>query len=213
VANLDNLYDWSFRQILEKAASSEPTPGGGSIAALVASLGVSMISMVGNLTVGKKDYQDAEEEVKNIIAHCADLMRAFEELTLKDIEVFENFMSTLRLPKNTEEEKTLRAQKLQEAYKKATDVPLETAATCLEGLKLAFQLSRIGNKGAISDVGVAAYNLEAALNSALLNVDINLPGIKDEEYKKEAAQKREDLAAEARSIKEDTLREVKAKMG
>lgn len=210
---VDNIYNWSFRQILEKAASSEPTPGGGSIAALVASLGVSMISMVGNLTVGKKDYQDAEEEVKNIIAHCADLMKAFEELTLKDIEVFENFMSTLRLPKNTEEEKTLRAQKLQEAYKKATDVPLETATTCLEGLKLAFKLSKIGNKGAISDVGVAAYNLEAALNSALLNVDINLPGIKDEEYKKEAAQKREDLAAEARSIKEDTLREVKAKMG
>lgn len=213
MADLDNLYDWSFRRILEKAASAEPTPGGGSIAALVASLGVSMISMVGNLTLGKKDYLDVEEEVKNIIAHCADLMKAFEELTLKDIEVFENFMSTLRLPKNTEEEKTLRAQKLQEAYKKATDVPLETAATCLEGLKLAFQLSGIGNKGAISDVGVAAYNLEAALNSALLNVDINLPGIKDEEYKKEAARKREDLAAEARKIKEDTLKEVKAKMG
>lgn len=210
---VDNIYNWSFRQILEKASSAEPTPGGGSIAALEGSLGVSMISMVGNLTVGKKDYREVEEEVKNIIDKCAELLKALEKLTLKDMEVFENFMNTLRLPKNTEEEKAIRAQKLQAAYKEATDVPLETAATCLAGLKLAFQLSDIGNKGAISDVGVAAYSLEAALNSALLNVDINLPGIKNEEYKKIAFKKREDLAIEARKLKEETLKKVKEKMG
>ena len=121
---------------------------------------------------------------------------------------FDGFMSVLRMPKDTDEQKKTRAEKMQEALKKATDTPLEIARVCLESLKIAEELSAFGNKTAISDVGVGAYVAEAALNSVLLSVDINIPSIKDIAYVEKANAEKERLMAEAKELKEKAVSQV-----
>lgn len=209
---MSHVFDLSVREFLKVSASDSPTPGGGSVSALVGSLAAAMVSMVANLTVGKEKYKDVEPEVQEILREIQAVMARLEELTAQDIKEFGNFMDVLKMPKNTEAEKTLRAAKMQEALKSATDTPLEIARVCLTTLELADRLSGIGNKGAISDVGVGAYVAEAALNAVLLSVDINLPMIKDEEYVARAKAERDELVAKARELKEKAVAVVQSRL-
>ncbi|NLC77395.1 MAG: cyclodeaminase/cyclohydrolase family protein [Clostridia bacterium] len=209
---MNNVFDSSLRQVLEASASDAPTPGGGSVSAIVGSFGVAMVSMVGNLTVGKTKYQDVEPQVKVILEKTNKLMSRLEELVAEDIKVFGQFMDVLKLPKDTEEQKAERARLMQEALKGATDTPMEIARVCLEGLELAEELSTIGNKGAISDVGVAAYVAEAALNSVLLSVDINIPSIKDAEYVDKIQTEIYALIVKAAQLREKAVAQVRERM-
>jgi len=209
---MNNVFDSSLRQVLEASASDAPTPGGGSVSAIVGSFGVAMVSMVGNLTVGKTKYQDVEPQVKVILEKTNKLMSRLEELVAEDIKVFGQFMDVLKLPKDTEEQKAERARLMQEALKGATDTPMEIARVCLEGLELAEELSTIGNKGAISDVGVAAYVAEAALNSVLLSVDINIPSIKDAEYVDKIQTEKYALIVKAAQLREKAVAQVRERM-
>jgi len=209
---VSEVFGWSFRKLIEVSASDAPTPGGGSVSAMVASLGTAMISMVANLTVGKEQYAAVEPEVRRILDENKSLLESLENLVVADMTAFEEFMRVLKLPKDTPEAKAERQGLLQQAYIKATDIPLEIAETCLDILKLADRLARIGNKGAISDVGVAAYVAEAALNAVLLSVEINLPGIKDQEYVAEVQELRAKLTEEAAGLKESALRQVRERM-
>lgn len=209
---MSEVWDWSFRKVVEVSASDSPTPGGGSVSALVASLGAAMVSMVANLTVGKEKYKDVEPEVKEILASIQGVIKRLEDLVDQDIQEFSNFMAVLKLPKDTEEQKRAREEKRQAALQSATDTPLTIAATCLEALKLAHRLAPIGNKGAISDVGVAAYVAEAALNAALLSVDINLPGITDQAYVQKAGAERERLVREAARLKAEAVATVQERL-
>lgn len=209
---MSQVYDWSFRKVVEVSASNSPTPGGGSVSAMVGALGAAMVSMVANLTVGKEKYKDVEPQVQEALQKLNSIMSRLEELVAQDIADFGNFMDVLKMPKDTEEEKAKRAELMQEALIKATDTPLEIAKTCLETLKLAVELSSIGNKGAISDVGVGAYVAEAALNSVLLSVDINIPSIKDKEYVEKALAERNRLMVEAKALREKAVSVVQDRM-
>ncbi|MFA5535541.1 MAG: cyclodeaminase/cyclohydrolase family protein [Bacillota bacterium] len=209
---MDNIFDSSLKQVLEASASDAPTPGGGSVSAMVASFGVAMVSMVGNLTVGKEKYKDVEPQTKELLAKTEDLLLKLEKLVADDMKVFGKFMDALKLPRETDEEKSRRAQKMQEALKAATDTPMEIARVCLDGLVLAEELSLYGNKGAISDVGVAAYVAEAALNSVLLSVDINLPGIKDADYVDRIQAEKYALIVQARDLKEKAVAQVRERL-
>uniref|UniRef100_A0A7C2E3G9 Formimidoyltetrahydrofolate cyclodeaminase n=1 Tax=Ammonifex degensii TaxID=42838 RepID=A0A7C2E3G9_9THEO len=202
------VFDWSIRQFLKEAASSAPTPGGGSTAALCGALAAAMASMVASLTVGKEKYKDVEPEMKAMLEKTGELLARFEELVAGDIEAFNGFMAVYKLPKDTEEEKAERARRMQEALVKATDTPLAIAGACLEVLELAEQAALKGNKGAVSDAGVATYLAEAALNAALLNVDINVPSIKDAAYVEKALAKRQEFVRQAAAIKERSLQVV-----
>jgi len=209
---MNNIFDTSLRQVLQASASDAPTPGGGSVSAIVGSFGVAMVSMVANLTVGKEKYKDVEPQVKAILEKTSKLMARLEELVQEDIKAFGKFMEVLKMPKDTEEQKNLRASMMQEALKAATDTPMEIARVCLEGLELAAELSAIGNKGAISDVGVAAYVAEAALNSVLLSVDINIPSIKDAEYVERIQKEKYALIVKAAQLREKALAQVRERM-
>ncbi|HHW07777.1 MAG TPA: cyclodeaminase/cyclohydrolase family protein [Clostridia bacterium] len=209
---MSNIFDSSLRQVLEASASDAPTPGGGSVSAIVGSFGVAMVSMVANLTTGKEKYKDVEPQVKAILEKTSRIMARLEELVAEDMQVFGKFMEALKMPKDTEEQKSLRAGKMQEALKAATDTPMEIARVCLEGLELAAELSSIGNKGAISDVGVAAYVAEAALNSVLLSVDINIPSIKDAEYVDQVQQEKYALIVKAAQLREKAVAQVRDRM-
>jgi formiminotetrahydrofolate cyclodeaminase len=168
--------------------------------------------MVGNLTIGKKKYRDVEEQVTALRDKALGLMAAFETLVEEDISQFGKFMEAYRLPKSTEEEKQHREGVLQQALKGATETPLKVARACVELLELVCELAPIGNTMAISDAGVAAYLAEAALYAVLLNVDINVPMIKERGFAVQAIEEKEGLMEQARSLREKAVAIVSERM-
>lgn len=209
---MSEIYDLSFRKVVAVSASDAPTPGGGSVSALVGTLGVAMTAMVGNLTVGRPKFKEVEPEVKEITGAAYFIINKLEKLVAADIAAFGKFMDVYRLPKNTDEEKANREVQMQKALKTATDTPMEIARTLLEALVITDKLSKIGNTMAISDAGVAAYVCEAALNGVLLSADINIPMVKDQEYVKNIIAEKEQLVAKAKELKDKAVAVVQERM-
>ncbi len=207
------LIDKKISNFLDELASNSPTPGGGSVAALAGALGVALISMVGNLTVSKKKYEDVEEDIKKIISSSEKLRYELSQLMEEDVKVFNNFMATYKMPKETEDEKKIRAEMIQESLIKAAKVPLRVAYKCLDILILSQEAAEKGNVNVVSDAGVAALMAEAALESAILNVKINLKMIKDEKTKKELSFSIQELLLKEKGQKEKVLEIVEEKLG
>jgi formiminotetrahydrofolate cyclodeaminase len=210
---MPEVYTKIINDFLAEACSSSHTPGGGNVSAVVGTLGGSMIAMVANLTLGKKGYEDYQEDTQKILGQVMACIEELKTLTLKDMAAFDDYMKCFRLPKDTDAEKETRKQAIQDAAKKATLVPLDICKQCLELMRQADQLSRFGNKMAISDVGVGAYICEAALRACMLSVDINLPTIKDETFVNDVLNQRARLFAQAEDFKIKALTYVKEKMG
>lgn len=209
---MSELFSMSLAEILKASASSEPTPGGGSVSAICAAFAASMASMVANLTIGKKKYKDVEAQVTLLRDQTLRLLAGFEELVDEDIKQFGNFMEAYRLPKNTPEEKEKREASVQKALKGATETPLRVARACVDLLEIVCELAPIGNKMAISDAGVAAYLGEASLRAVLLSADINIPMIKDPDYVEQVVQEKEGLIGQAQKLKEKAMAIVSARM-
>lgn len=209
---MGEFFNKSLRDVITVAASNEPTPGGGSVSAMVACFGVAMTAMVCNLTVGKEKFKDVEPQVQEILDTAKGLLQKLEELVDADMADFNSFMATFRMPKNTDEEKASRNAAMQKALKSATDTPMEIARVCLKALEITDKLAPIGNKMAISDAGVAAVVAEAALNGVLLSADINIPMIKDEEYVKKVVAEKEQMVAEARRLKDKAFAVVQERL-
>lgn len=207
------LIDKKVSNFLNELASNSPTPGGGSVAALAGALGAALISMVGNLTVGKKKYEDVEEEIKRILSSSEKLRYELSQLIEEDVKVFNNFMSTYKMPKETEDEKKVRAEKIQESLIEAAKVPLKVAHKCLDILSLSKEVAEKGNINVVSDAGVAALLAEAALESAILNVKINLKMIKDEKTKEELSSSIKEILLKEKGQKEKVLEIVEKKIG
>ena len=207
------LIDKKVSNFLNELASNSPTPGGGSVAALAGALGAALISMVGNLTVGKKKYEDVEEDIKKIISSSEKLRYELSQLIEEDVKVFNNFMATYKMPKETEDEKKIRAEMIQESLIKAAKVPLKVAYKCLDILSLSKEVAEKGNINVVSDAGVAVLMAEAALESAILNVKINLKMIKDEKTKEELSSSIQELLLKEKGQKEKVLEIVEKKIG
>jgi glutamate formiminotransferase/formiminotetrahydrofolate cyclodeaminase len=171
-----------LEDFLNKLAAPTATPGGGSVAALSGALGVSLLSMVTGLTVGKKGYEEVQAEMTGIAAMLEPMRARFQRLVDDDARAFDKVMAAMKLPKTTDAEKQARTAAIQEATKGACEVPLKVMTLAVEALKLGAQVAEKGNKNSVSDAGVAGFCLRAALQGAFLNVQINLPGIKDEDF-------------------------------
>ena len=206
------LIDKKVSNFLDELASNSPTPGGGSVAALAGALGVALISMVGNLTVGKKKYEDVEEDIKKIVSSSERLRYELSQLIEEDIKVFNNFMATYKMPKETEDEKRVRTEKIQEALIEAAKVPLRVAYKCLDILNLSKEVAEKGNINVVSDAGVAVLMAEAALESAILNVKINLRMIKDEKVRTELSSSIKEILLKEKGQKEKVLEIVEEKI-
>jgi glutamate formiminotransferase/formiminotetrahydrofolate cyclodeaminase len=187
------IKDKKIKTFLDTLASKSPTPGGGSAAALVGAMSAALLSMVGNLTIGKEKYLDVENDIKRLLEKSEKLRADFEELIEKDIEAFNQFMAVMKLPKETKEQKENRSREMQNALKDAANVPLEIARKSLEVLNICQEVAAKGNKNVISDAGVGAIVAEAAFESAILNVKINSGMIKDEKDKKDLNREIEEL--------------------
>jgi len=211
------LMDMTLRDYSDVLASSEPAPGGGSTAALSGLLGAALTMMVVNLSVGKKNYESLDEKIKAEFMREAENVKALQQelyvLVDEDTKAFNKFMEAMKLPKDTEEQKQLRAKKMQEASLYALQVPLKTAECCFRLLENQGSIARYGNKNAVSDVGVGALMSLSGLEGAILNVNINLPGIADEAVRSEAYDKCRRLSVEGRKLHDEILDIVNLRIG
>jgi glutamate formiminotransferase/formiminotetrahydrofolate cyclodeaminase len=165
---------------LDALASSAPTPGGGSAAALAGALAAALAEMVANLTVGRDKFAAVEEQMQALLADLTHVRRRLTASMGEDATAFAAYMAARRLPRTTPEERQVRAAAVQAATLAAAQVPLAMAHQCLELLPLCLQAAKYGNPSVASDAGVAAILAEAAIKSASLNVAVNLPGLADD---------------------------------
>jgi formiminotetrahydrofolate cyclodeaminase len=176
------IKDKTIQQFLDQLASKAPTPGGGSAAAIMGAMGAALVSMMCNLTVGRKNYEAVEGEMKEALEQAESLRERLTDMVRADVEAFDRVMAAYGLPKDTDEQKQARSQAIQEALKAATEVPLECARACAEVVRLSKTVAEKGNRNVVSDAGVAVLAGYAALRSAALNVYVNTGAIKDEAF-------------------------------
>jgi len=176
------LTDKPVTTFLDELASNAPAPGGGSVTALSGALGAALISMVCNLTVGKKRYADVQDDIEALLAQSEALRQELTDLLEEDVKAYTAYSVSAKMPRDTEEEKAERTKAMQAALKVATDVPLRIAEAAIKVMDLCMPSAEKGNKWAVSDAGVAVLMAEAALRSAALNVLINLGTIKDQDF-------------------------------
>ena len=206
------IKDKSIQVFLDELASKASTPGGGSAAGVMGAMGAALVSMVCNLTVGKKNYEAVEEELKDVLDQAESLRERLTDMIHADVEVFDRVMAAYGMVKETDEEKAVRSDAIQEALKAATNVPLECACACVEAIKLSKIAAEKGNLNVISDAGVAMVAANAALQSAALNVYINVGGIKDKEFADQRLAELEELLAGTDSLTRDVYELVKSKL-
>lgn len=204
-------FEQSLTTFLGEASSGSPTPGGGSVAAVAAALGASMGSMVANLTTGEK-YKEVEDQMIRLAEEMKKAIDDCERILAQDIEAFNRYMAALRLPKTTEQEKSARAYALQETAKQAAEVPFRLMErghyliTRLDGM------ADTANRHVLSDLGIAVLMLDAAIHSAWLTVEINLPGIKQEEASRRYREAGNRILQESAELKQTILLRIREKL-
>jgi len=173
----------SIEEFCELVASNQPTPGGGAVGGVVGALASALVEMVANLTVGKKKYEEWEAEMEEIIERMKAFRKKMYMILNKDIEVFDKVMECYKLPNISDEEKTYRKEKLQEALKEASDVAFELCRLASELSTDVVEVAKHGNKNLFSDAQAACELCRAAFNIGKANVNINLKLIEDEKFK------------------------------
>ena len=169
------LSELTVRDLLERLATDAPVPGGGSASALAGALGASLVKMVVALTSGRPAAVDHEDDLMEIGLRGATLTSELLRLSELDAVAYAAVVAARRLPRDTEVEQLARTRQVEAATREATSVPLEIARRADEVLQLAERLAPMGNRNAVSDVGVASLLAAAGLRGAALNVRINLP--------------------------------------
>ena len=167
---------------LGDVASEAPTPGGGTAAAVAGALGAALAEMVAALTLSKERFADAHAVMRSISGSAREARQKFLHLAQEDSEAYEAVVAARRLPKETDEQKAARQQAIEGANRHATEVPMRTARLAASLLATLPELVEKGNPNALSDAGSSAILLESAVEGALLNVGINLPGVADSAF-------------------------------
>ncbi|WP_298649743.1 cyclodeaminase/cyclohydrolase family protein [uncultured Proteiniphilum sp.] len=173
------LQDLTLKQFIEKTAGNGAIPGGGSSSALNAAIASALTEMMANLTVGKKNYADEEEQMKKIAEEMGESRMQFINDIDRDADAYSSVMEAYRLPKETDEQKAVRSEKIQEAMKGASLVPMDVAERAYKMFDTIIETVRKGNKNAVTDGMVGLMACRTAIMGALLNVRINLSGIHD----------------------------------
>lgn len=172
---------------VDEVSRDTPAPGGGSVAALAGSLGAALASMVANLSVGKGEFDDKYDELCTISEKAQLVKDALLRGVDEDTQAFDSVLEAMRMPKDTEEEREERSEAMQEGYRAATRVPLGTVEQCKSAIELCLEMAKLADPQMISDVGSGALMAYAGAQSAAYNVRINLPHIKDEDFRRSIA--------------------------
>jgi formiminotetrahydrofolate cyclodeaminase len=203
----------SIEEFLNALAGADPTPGGGSAAAIMGAAGAALVSMVCNVSIGKKGYEAAEAELRTVLAQSETLRRRLTAMVQDDISAFDGLMAAYKLPKATDDDKARRAQAIQASLERATQVPLDCARACGEVIALSRRAGEHGYQHVISDAGVGVSAAYAALRSAALNVFINAPALKDRAFAEHAVSEIERLLAHSASESEAVYALVRGRLG
>lgn len=197
------LTQQSLREFAALLASKNPVPGGGGAAALTAALGMALNSMVANFSIGKKKFIDDKEKHEELLRRGEVLREKLIDLVDKDAEFFEPLSKAYVMTSNNEEERKQKEEVLQKCLKVACSAPMETLEYTYDAIIMHKEIVNISSKNIISDVGVGVQCLKAALNSAYLNVLINLNSITDESYVKENKEKAEKLLSRGNLVADE----------
>jgi formiminotetrahydrofolate cyclodeaminase len=199
------LVDLTIKQFLERVASGEPVPGGGSVAALAAALSASLSEMVARLTLGRKSDPALDEKMSGLIDEASRLRTRLVSDVDGDSDAYAAVMKAYRMPKGTDEEKDVRKAAVRHALKNAARVPLSVAEAGIALLKLAGTAVAEGNSSAVTDGLVAALTARSAVIGALYNVRINLASIDDSAFREDMARRVDTLEKEAVKMEKDLL--------
>ncbi len=198
-----DLAELSVRRFAETVGSEAPAPGGGSVAALEASLGAALTAMVASLTQGRKKYAEYAENAALVQQKAGALQDRLLALMEEDSRAFLQVSEAFSLPKDSEEQKVLRSAAIQEGLKACTRTPMEMMRLSEEATSLAFDFLEAGfNLSSASDLGVAFLSLQSAMQGAWLNVLINLSSIKDPDFVREYRERGEALLNRALPLAE-----------
>jgi glutamate formiminotransferase/formiminotetrahydrofolate cyclodeaminase len=207
------LVSMNLRQFADETASESPAPGGGSIAAYIGALGISLGTMVANLSSHKKgwderwaafsDYAETGQKIKD------ELLKLVDE----DTHAFNKIMDAFGLPKSSDTEKAVRKEAIQSATKNAIEVPLKVMQLSLQSFEVIKAMAEIGNPNSVSDAGVGALCARSAVYGAWLNVKINASGYEDKAYVQQVLAQGETMLTEAIVKEKDILKLVDTKIG
>jgi len=190
------------REFVAEVSRESPAPGGGSVAALSGALGGALLAMVANLAIGKEGYMAQSDELNDLAVRLQGLTDKLVRSVDTDTDAFNHVLVAMRLPRKTAQEKAARKQAIQLGYQAASQVPLETARTCLQALELAATVANLGNPASVTDAGVAALMACAGVEGAVYNVRINLPSIDDVEFRATMDAELDGLVDRARNLRD-----------
>ncbi|MEW9082824.1 cyclodeaminase/cyclohydrolase family protein [Caldanaerobacter subterraneus] len=206
------LSEYKVKDFVEELSSNSPAPGGGSASALLGAIGTALVSMVANLTSGKEKFKEKEPILREILEEAEKIKNTLISLIDEDTNAYNEVSKVFKMPKNTEEEKRIRAEALEEALKKATLVPFSIMEQALKGIKLHYKALGNTTKSAISDLGVGVLSLETALYGGWLNVKINLNSIKDKDFTTSIEEKAKKILDEGSKIADEVYKEVEKEL-
>ena len=210
--NRNQLIHKTLTEFADETASESPAPGGGSIAAYIGALGVSLGTMVANLSSHKRGWDDKWEEYSEWAVKGQEYQSALLKLVDEDTQAFNRIMEAYGLPKNSEEDKTARTEAIQNATKEAIEVPFKVMQTANDSMEVMKAMAESGLSASISDAGVGALCARSAVIGAYLNVKINTGELEDKDYVKDILAKADAVRASAEELEKDILRIVEAKL-
>jgi formiminotetrahydrofolate cyclodeaminase len=189
--------DMTVAQLLSALASPEPTPGGGTAAAIAGAMGTSLLVMVSSLAKSRNNLDDEKAALAKARTALEPIAIRLTELADADTAAFNEVMAAYRLPKASDADKAARTRAIQTALRGATEIPLLTLRACTDALAHGQVVAEHGNPSAASDAGVALGLLRAAADGAAANVRVNLGGLKDQVFVRETESELSRLAASA----------------
>ena len=208
-----SLLKMNLRQFCNETLSDSPAPGGGSVAALIGALGVSLGGMVANLSAGKRGWDDKLSYFSGWAVKAQQLKDELLFLVDEDTAAFNKVMDAFALSKESAEEKTARSTAIQLANKYAAAIPLRVMETAFRSFQVLAEMAEKGNPASISDVGVGLLALRACIDGAAMNVRINSVGLKDEKLKSSLQEEVRRISAESESEFKKIKQIVESKMG
>lgn len=210
------LVDMTICEFSDEVDSKSPAPGGGSVSALAANLGVGLSRMMAHLSFGKKQYESLDEGIRieflNRFNQLSDIRQDLVDLIDKDTESFNEFMKAIKLPKDTKKQINYRNNAIQDATLFSIDTPFKTAKESLKALNLIDYILEYGNQNAITDIGVGALMLYTGVEGAVLNVKVNLASLENQELKEYYSKECQSILNQAILIKDNILSTIHNKL-
>ena len=212
-ASKKSLLKMDLRQFCNETLSDSPAPGGGSVAALMGALGISLGGMVANLSASKRGWDNKLKYFSDWAVKAQQLKDELLFLVDEDTAAFNKVMDAFALPKESAEEKAARSATIEAATKYAAEVPLKVMETASKSYQLLSEMVEKGNPNSISDVGVGALATRACVEGAALNVRINLGQLKDEKFKSALVEKVRKISADSDAQFQKINQVVESKLG